>query len=260
VSSHGRAPRQHGGLFDTYGAQKQVDSTVGPAARIKGVPARAAWAQTCLTQALARYWACAPGELERLLSRVGWIHWSTFMRLRIVQAGSFALLLAGCAGPTYAPAGLPPVQHQNVYDKPLTSPGAKFSALPQVVQRTVLAEAGGAEVVDAVRDTSAGRVVYKVYFRDSEVYPPLFIAPDGSVLNPDLTVAVSATQGVRVKRSELPPKVVKAITDKAPGAEIAYINKEGWGDRIVYVVTFKDEAHFPKLLLAEDGTVVEETP
>jgi hypothetical protein len=185
------------------------------------------------------------------------------MRLRVLQAGSFALLLAGCAAPpTYAPTGLPPVsvQHQSVYDKPLTSPGAKFGAMPPVVQRTVLAEAGPAEIVDAVRDTSAGRVVYKIYFRDSEVFPPLFVAPDGSVLNPDLTVAVSATLGTRVKRTELPPKVVKAITDKAPGGEIAYINKEGWADRVVYVVTFKDEAHFPKLLLAEDGTVVEETP
>jgi len=27
----------------------------------------------------------------------------------------------------------------------------------------------------------------------------------------------------------------------------------------VYVVTFKDEAHNPKLLVAEDGTIVDET-
>ena len=84
-------------------------------------------------------------------------------------------------------------EHQTAYDKPLTSPGAKFGALPPVVQRTVLAEAGPAEVVDAVRDTSSGRVVYKIYFRDKDLFPPLYVAPDGSVLNPDLTVAVSTS-------------------------------------------------------------------
>ena len=178
------------------------------------------------------------------------------MRSQILLAVSLALLLAGCATPTKTQ----PAQHQTVYDKPLTSPGAKFGALPSVVQRTVLAEAGPAEVVDAVRETSTGRVVYKIYFRDSEVFPPMFVAPDGSVLNPDLTVAVSAVRGTRVKLSDLPPRVKKAIPERAPAGEVAYVNKEGWGDHVVYVVTFKDEAHNPRLLLSEDGIVVEETP
>ncbi len=149
-------------------------------------------------------------------------------------------------------------QHQTVYDKPLTSPGAKFGALPPAVQLTVLAEAGQEEVVDAVRDTSSGRVVYKVYFRDKDLFPPLYIAPDGSVLNPDLSVAVSAMHGTRVKPSDVPAKVTAAIPERAPGADVAYINKETWGGRVVYVVTFKDQAHNPKLLLAEDGSVVQE--
>jgi hypothetical protein len=178
------------------------------------------------------------------------------MRSHILLAVSLALLPAGCA--THSKTQ--PAPRPNVYNKPLTSPGAKFGALPSIVQRTVLAEAGPAEVVDAVRDTSAGRVVYKIYFRDSEVFPPIFVAPDGSVLNPDLTVAVSAARGMRVKLDDLPPRVKKAIPDRAPVAEVAYINKEGWGDHVVYVVTFKDEAHYPRLLLSEDGVVVEETP
>jgi hypothetical protein len=178
------------------------------------------------------------------------------MRTHILRAVPLALLLAGCA--TQSATQIE--QRPTVYDKPLNSPGAKFGQLPPVVQRTVLAEAGIAEVVDAVRDTSAGRVVYKIYFRESDVFPPMFVAPDGSVLNPDLTVAVSAAQGTRIKRSDLPPKVMKAIPERAPTGEVAYINKEGWGGRAIYVVTFKDEAHNPKLLLAEDGTVVEETP
>jgi len=168
-----------------------------------------------------------------------------------------ALLLTGCATQNKTQTA---AEHQTAYHKPLTSPGARFGALPPVVQLTVLAEAGTEEVVDAVRDTSSGRVVYKIYFRDRELYPPLFIAPDGSVLNADLTVAVNTVHGTRVKGVEVPASVKKAIPEHAPAGEVAYINKESWGGRVVYVVTFKDEAHTPKLLLAEDGSLVEETP
>ena len=168
---------------------------------------------------------------------------------------SLAVLLAGCATPDQTPKAA----HETPYRKPLTSPGAKFGALPPVVQLTVLAQVGPEEVVDAVRDTSSGRVVYKVYFRDSEIFPPLYVAPDGSVLNPDLTVAVNAQQGTRVKPADVPAKVKKAVQDRALAAEVAYINKESWGGRIVYRVTFKDEAHNPKLLVAEDGTLLDET-
>jgi hypothetical protein len=88
----------------------------------------------------------------------------------------------------------------------------------------------------------------------------MYVAPDGSVLNPDLTVAVSAAHGMRVRPTEVPPKITKVISERAPSGEVAYINQETWGGRTVYVVTFKDEAHYPRLLLADDGTVVDETP
>ena len=164
------------------------------------------------------------------------------------------VLLAGCATQNQNQTA----EQQTPYRKPLTSPGAKYGALPPIVQLTVLAEVGPEEVVDAVRDTSSGRVVYKVYFRDSEIFPPLYVAPDGSVLNPDLTVAVKARPGTRVKHADLPPGVKEAIPKHASAGEVAYISKETWGERTVYVVTFKDETHNPKLLLGEDGTVLDE--
>jgi len=190
-----------------------------------------------------------------LLSTARRIHCFTFMRSHVFQVVSVALLLAGCA----TQSNTQTAQNQTVYNKPLTSPGAKFGALPQVVQRTVLAEAGPAEVVDAVRDTSSGRVVYKIYFRDSDIFPPIFVAPDGSVLNPDLTVAVSALSGIRLKPAEVPAAVMKVIPERAPAAKVDYINLESWGGRLVYVVNFKDEAHNPKLLIALDGSPVDET-
>ncbi len=65
---------------------------------------------------------------------------------------------------------------------------------------------------------------------------------------------------MRVKPEEVPAVVKKAIQERAPTAEVAYVNLETWGGRIVYVVTFKDETHNPKLLVASDGTMVEEAP
>jgi len=176
------------------------------------------------------------------------------MKSHVFAAVLVAGLLAGCATQDKAKVAA----HQTPYQKPLTSPGAKFGALPSVVQQTVLAQVGEEEVIDAVRDTSSGRVVYKIYFRDNVGYPPMYIAPDGSVLHPDLTVAVAAGRGTRVRPADVPEKVMKVIPERAPSSVVAYINKETWGGRIVYVVSFKDEAHNPKLLIAEDGTVVDE--
>jgi hypothetical protein len=184
----------------------------------------------------------------------GGVHCGMFMKSVVLLVVPLTVLLAGCATED---------QTQNAaqktpYNRPLTSPGAKFGALPPIVQLSVLAEVGPEQVVDAVRDTSSGRVVYKVYFRDSELFPTMYIAPDGSVLNPDLTVAVNARPGTRVKPSEVPPSVKEAIPKRAPAGEVAYIIKESWGGRTVYVVTFKDSTHNPRLLLAEDGTVLDE--
>ena len=166
-----------------------------------------------------------------------------------------AMLLAACSTPKppqKAAQGTP-------YHKPLTSPGALFGALPPVVQLTVLAQVGPEPVVDAVRDTSSGQVVYKVYLKDADLFPPLYVAPDGSVLNRDLSVAVNARPGARVKLADLPEAVQKAIPKHAPAGEVSYIIKEHWGGRTVYFVTFKDQTHTPRLLLGEDGSLVSET-
>jgi hypothetical protein len=197
-----------------------------------------------------------PGEAERLLSTARRIHCLKSMKSHVLGAVLVALLAAGCA----TQDNILPAEQRTTYNKPLTSPGAKFGALPPVVQLTVLAEAGTAEVVDVFRDTSSGNVVYKIYFRDHDIYPRLLVAPDGSVLNEDLTVAVAAFHGLRVKPNEVPVNVMKVIPERAPAGQIAYVTLETWGGRAIYVVTFKDEAHNPKLLIASDGTVVQESP
>jgi hypothetical protein len=167
---------------------------------------------------------------------------------------ALGLALCGCESPRQTAQS----EKKTPYHRPLTSLGAKFGALPPTVQATVLAQAGGADIVDAVRDTRSGQVVYKITFREPEIYPTLLVAPDGSVLNPDLTVAVSAQQGARVKITDVPAAVMKVIDEKGPVTGPSVVNKETWGDRTVYVVSFKDEAHYPKMFIAADGTVLQE--
>jgi hypothetical protein len=156
--------------------------------------------------------------------------------------------------------------YKSIYGYPLSSPGGKFTGLPPAVQNTVRAQAGAAELYDVVKDSNSGKTVYKIYFKNWELYPTLYVAPDGSVLNPDLTVAVAApadyigiaTTGpvVGIKPGDLPPAVMKSIQEHAPTKEIAVINKETWNDKEVFIVTFKDPAHNPSLYVYADGTVI----
>jgi hypothetical protein len=188
----------------------------------------------------------------------------------VLLAALLAALLAGCAkhhsGAPMA-SGKPGT---TPYTKPLTSLGAKYGALPLVVQTTVCAEVGGAELADVAKKATADRVYYIVYFKDSELYPPIYVGADGAVLNPDLTVAVAppldATGGTstgpvtQVTLSDLPPGALKMVRDMSADAEIGCIKRETWGSHVVYTILFKDEAQHPKLHVVADGTLLIPAP
>jgi hypothetical protein len=153
---------------------------------------------------------------------------------------------------------------QMSYQHPLTSPGGVFATLPPAVQNTVRAEAGMAEIASISKDAAPG--VYEFQFRNSDIYPPLYVARDGSVLTPDLRVAVgasadtiaastgSATSGL--KMDDLPPNVVKTIRHHAPTAEVATIARLTSEGAVFYDVSFKDPTHNPVLIIRDDGTLI----
>lgn len=156
------------------------------------------------------------------------------------------------------------------YLHPLVSPGAQFVALPPAVRNVIRAENGSAGIVDIVKANNSGRILYVVHFENEEAFPPLFISPEGGVLHPDLTVAVPAPREpgsylpgspiTGLKPADLPPAVLRVWHERAPSAEIAYINRESWGDRFIYILTFRDETHNPKLYVTTDGTVLNQGP
>jgi len=173
-----------------------------------------------------------------------------------------ATLLAGCAHPQPETAEVYPYYH------PLSSPGTKFGGLPPAVQNTVRAEVGGADLYDIAKSDLDERVVYTIYFRNPELFQPLYVESDGSVLYPDkMTVAVPAWQQAigalsggpvnGIKVGDLPIKVANTIQEKAPTAEVAYIDKVVVGSNAFYEVTFKNPARNPKILIAENGVLIE---
>jgi len=170
---------------------------------------------------------------------------------------AIAAALCGCAEET-------PVA---TYHQPLTSPGGKFARLPPAVQNTVRAEAGMTEITDISQDRENGETIYKIRFRSSDIYPTLYVASDGSVLNSDLTVAVGATvdsiaastgsAASGIKMDDLPSNVVETIRHKAPTAEVETLTRLTSEGEVFYNVTFKDPARHPKLLIRDNGRLVE---
>ena len=189
------------------------------------------------------------------------------MRLAVLPAVVLAGWLAGCAHDPKpaAPVSAAP-QYNTMYGKPLTSLGAKYSQLTPAAQTTVLAEAGSAQIADVVKEQHQGHVYFIVSFRDAKLYPPMYVADDGSVLRPDLSVLLAPPKDFAgganglVSTNELSSEVLQALHEHAGGGKVSAIHREVWGDHTVYVVTFTDEAHHPALHLAVDGSVLYLTP
>lgn len=178
------------------------------------------------------------------------------MKLRSLFFLALGGLLAGCASE-------PPTM---TYQAPLISPGQKFSTLPPAVQNSVRAQVGSAEIDRIAKETSGDSRIYIFHFQNAAVFPPLYVASDGSVLTPDLAVAVGATQDTieastahvsnGVKFDALPVNVVNTIRSQAPTAEVDSVQKITAGSDTFYDVFFKNPGRNPRLLISEDGHVV----
>jgi hypothetical protein len=156
--------------------------------------------------------------------------------------------------------------YENSYLHSLASPGTQFAELPAAVQRTVRAETGAALIARIDKGQSEGRTVYRIAFQDGELFPPLYVSPDGSVLYPNLSLAVGAPQDIfsvgaqgpiaRVSPDDLPPPVMRTIQRLAPDAQIDMIVSEARGGQAAYRVSFKGGVR-PGFTILADGTVVD---
>jgi hypothetical protein len=176
------------------------------------------------------------------------------MKTHTLWIVAIAAALCGCAD-----------QQSITYQQPLNSPGGEFATLPPTVQNSVRAEAGMAEIESISKE--AAPHIYEIRFRNSDIYPPLYVAADGSVLTSNLTVAVGASEDTiavstgseasGLKMDDLPQNVVLSIRHQAPTSEVESISRVTSENNVFYNVTFKDPAHHPKLLIREDGKLVQ---
>jgi hypothetical protein len=186
---------------------------------------------------------------------------SAFMSSFLI--GLAVVCMGGCAREHTQSADI----YRKEYRKPLSSSGAQFASLPLVVQNSIRAETGSAELAHVIKDTHSGRVVYEIDFQEPELYRPLCIASDGSLLDPNLLVAIGAPAdhsnvisggaGSGLTLNDLPAQVVKLLQRHAPDAQLNSIMKQVQGDQTTYLITFKDQLH-PALLVASDGTILSE--
>jgi hypothetical protein len=179
------------------------------------------------------------------------------MRFLLLLSAFFGLLLAGCVD-WYGT-----IEDPGQYTRPLVSPGSQFASVPPAVQNTIRAQTGGSAISNITKDASSGSIVYRVDFINPGLLPPLFIAPDGSLLDQHLNVVIPApadkgnvvTGGpaAGLTLNDLPPAVVKSIQARAPDSQVSAISRDVHGDQTTYFITFKDQMH-PPLHLAADGT------
>jgi hypothetical protein len=179
-----------------------------------------------------------------------------YLRILVCPCAAGAILLSGCASD----------ERVQAYHEPLTSVGARFGALPVAVQNAIRAESGTAEIRDIDKELRSIGTVYKITYVTEELYPPLFIASDGSVINPDMSVAVGAAHDETTVQkggaagglhfNDLPAAVAETVEATAPRSDVQAIDKGIWGSRIVYIISFHDETRHPRLYVESDGTVL----
>ena len=164
---------------------------------------------------------------------------------------------AGCASHKPEPEAKNEVKPEYL---PLTSPGSQLALLPNPVRQTIRAEAGAAEIDTITKVAGTNPDVYKVTFRDALANPPLYVASDGSLVDPSTIAAVGAppilgesAQGGAA--ANLPDPVKRTLQSVAPQAPIADVRRT---ERVIYEVDFADPIAHPPLFIGEDGVILKE--
>jgi hypothetical protein len=172
------------------------------------------------------------------------------MRIPMLAFAAVIGLVAGCA--SHRPPEVPVTEAPPATPPPLSSPGAKFAVLPSAVQRTITAMGGAAEIRDINKVPDSGQDVYEVQFTNPTTNPNLYVTEDGELVK---TNAAVLPPPPGAPAANLPPPVQKTLQQQAPDAVVANVLPS---EHTIYEVTFADPNSHPKMLIADDGTVLKE--
>lgn len=171
------------------------------------------------------------------------------LQLRIAEDGTIvrepAVPLFGTAD---VPMTLPPESEMYVR---LT-----LGDLPAPVQETVKAHAKGREVADIDRESSNGRTVYEVEFRERGLNSRIHVAEDGQLLRDERRGGNLWSRFMGLQLADVPGPVQDTIRRIAGNREIADIDRKGAKAAPVYRVEIKDAGATQELRVAHDGRLL----
>jgi hypothetical protein len=177
--------------------------------------------------------------------------------LRLVALAAATLLIAGCASSGRTQEKIMAAREA----EPTVSPGAKFALLPAAVQKSIRAHAGTSDIADIDKIPGDDHDVYAIRFRDN---PKLYIAENGDLVKPEDVGGLGAPaenfgagSGGSSATNMLPYAVRHTLQRAAPNAPLADVQRQR---RTVYEFTFKDSQRHPKIVIADDGTILKEPP
>jgi hypothetical protein len=137
-----------------------------------------------------------------------------------------------------------------------------FNQLPERVQKTVSAAAGGANVENVQKLTKNGRTCYQASFDQKNMKGKLTVSEDGSLLQYQqaedlaLVAAVPTIPKTGMSLTDLPEAARKTIKEQAGSNDVGDVSKKTEGTRTLYHAAFNDAGVHTSLLVDEDGKLV----
>ena len=147
----------------------------------------------------------------------------------------------------------------NVFQgKDRNNPEVEFAQLPAAVQKSIRAQLGGATIADIDHKTRDGQSVYEVEYERKGRNTEFVVAEDGTILRqPNNRVGFVSRSRADVSR--LPMAVQNSIREQSAGRPVADIDEETRDGRRVYEVEFKKDGKNTEVVIAEDGSVINES-
>lgn len=163
----------------------------------------------------------------------------------------------------------------------LDSRKISYKELPEAVRLALDQRVKSGEINDIDRQVKNGEATYEIGFKQNGRQQELVISQDGRLLNDAPTgaagapaasisgsasasssgttllaepVTLSASQKVRL--TQLPTEVQRAITTAAGGARIEDVERGIWQGQNIYQAAFKDNGRHVELQVRENGTVL----
>lgn len=138
----------------------------------------------------------------------------------------------------------------------------QFNSLPQPVQKTLRAEAGGLNIENVKKMTKQGQTCYQATFDKDAMKGKVTVGEDGSLMQSQLAedlalvAAIPAITQSGEQLSSLPDPVQQTIKQAAGSNEVGNISKDSQSGKTVYHAAFNDAGVHTDLFVNEQGKLI----